>query len=283
MSKDQQLHQRVITAAILIPVTVAAIFLPPSLFNIVSAVIMLLAAGEWFALSERQASDAPAPFPQIRNKDGSHIYRVLLLCLLILFDLLPTLAPTILLFLTSLFWVGAAVLVLTYHKTKHVWKEAHKLILGAGLLIFVACGAGLNLMHGQSQGPLWVLYFLVLIWGADIAAYFAGRHYGRKKLAPEISPKKTWEGVYGALAAGVVLALVASLVLHKNVFAMVLLALVTVSVSIVGDLTESALKRNAQVKDSGWIVRGHGGVLDRIDSLLAAAPFFALGCWLISP
>jgi phosphatidate cytidylyltransferase len=134
-------------------------------------------------------------------------------------------------------------------------------------------------------GPEMTMYFLVLIWLADIAAYFAGKKYGKKKLSPDISPGKTVEGMYGALIAAIVSGVVVSL-LYKYPFIVasdfVLLSVLTVLVSIYGDLFFSLAKRIRGVKDSGTLLPGHGGVLDRIDSLIAAAPFFYAGVFLIS-
>ena len=126
------------------------------------------------------------------------------------------------------------------------------------------------------------MFLLMLIWVADIGAYFAGRRWGRRKLAPTISPGKTWEGVWGAAAAAAAFALVGAAVLGVGSRwpGFVAVCMVTVVFSIVGDLFESMLKRQRGVKDSGSLVPGHGGVLDRLDSLLAAAPVFLLG-WLV--
>jgi phosphatidate cytidylyltransferase len=124
-----------------------------------------------------------------------------------------------------------------------------------------------------------LLLALLIVWGADIGAYFAGSRFGRRKLAPRISPGKTWAGVYGALALAALVAAVGGWLLGFDAagcIALVLAAWVTVAASIVGDLTESLLKRHAQVKDSGALFPGHGGLLDRLDSVLAALPVFAL-------
>ena len=135
------------------------------------------------------------------------------------------------------------------------------------------------------EGPALVLFLLLLIWFADSAAYFAGRRWGRVKLAPALSPGKTRAGVYGALAlagvGGVLLGYVQTPVVAGIVPA-VLVCAVTVVISVVGDLYESLLKRRRGVKDSGQLLPGHGGLLDRIDSLIAAAPFFMLGLQLIA-
>ncbi len=140
-------------------------------------------------------------------------------------------------------------------------------------------------LHGDAdRGPVWALFAFALIWTADIAAYFAGRRFGTTKLSPRISPNKTRAGVWGALAAGGVLALVCGWLLGERgarLVALVALSLLAVLASIVGDLFESLIKRQANAKDSGMLFPGHGGLLDRIDSLLAALPVFVAGKALI--
>jgi phosphatidate cytidylyltransferase len=132
--------------------------------------------------------------------------------------------------------------------------------------------------------PKMTLYFLVLIWSADIAAYFVGKKYGISKLAPEISPGKTIAGMYGALGAAVVCAVGFGLIFDFYfvfILDFVLLSAVTVLISIYGDLFFSAVKRIRGVKDTGAILPGHGGILDRLDSLIAAVPLFYAGISLI--
>jgi phosphatidate cytidylyltransferase len=130
------------------------------------------------------------------------------------------------------------------------------------------------------------LYFFILIWAADIAAYFAGKKFGKTQLAPAISPGKTVQGMYGALIAGGVCAIVLSLIygfpwmVASDFF---MLSITTVLISIYGDLFFSVAKRQRGVKDTGSILPGHGGILDRIDSLIAAVPFFYAGIYLIHP
>lgn len=126
--------------------------------------------------------------------------------------------------------------------------------------------------------PAILLFALGVVWSADVGAFFAGRRFGRVKLAPLISPGKTWEGVIGGLAAVVLLLVAARLAgLEMDVAVVIPFCLAVATLSIVGDLTVSMFKRNAGVKDSGTLFPGHGGVLDRIDSVAAAAPLFALG------
>ncbi len=154
-------------------------------------------------------------------------------------------------------------------------------LLPIGLLVLVAPWAALVNLHQQGPAGPWLVLFLVLmIWGADIAAYFVGRRFGRVKLAPVVSPGKTREGVYGALAGaclgGFLLGWAQSLGILETLLA-AFVCMVTVLLSVVGDLYESLLKRRRGLKDSSNLLPGHGGLLDRIDSVTAAAPVFALG------
>ncbi|MGR9052162.1 MAG: phosphatidate cytidylyltransferase, partial [Gammaproteobacteria bacterium] len=134
------------------------------------------------------------------------------------------------------------------------------------------------------HGPDMTLYFLILIWLADIAAFFVGKKYGETKLAPVVSPGKTVAGFYAALTSAAVCAIVLSLVFGYGFIIgsdFLLLSLLTVLISIYGDLFFSLVKRRQGVKDSGSILPGHGGILDRIDSLIAAIPLFYAGIMLI--
>ena len=130
--------------------------------------------------------------------------------------------------------------------------------------------------HGQ-----WVLFTLILVWVADIGAFFVGRRFGRIRLAPAVSPGKTWEGVLGGVAMSALVAVGGSLWFHVSLAVFLPLCLATVAFSVIGDLTESLLKRFAGMKDSGSLFPGHGGVMDRIDSLTGAAPVLLLGLTLL--
>jgi phosphatidate cytidylyltransferase len=152
--------------------------------------------------------------------------------------------------------------------------------LAAGILVIPAAMLAMYSLHTRTDGPEWLLYGLMLVWVADTGAYFSGRRFGRNKLAPAISPGKTREGVLGAIVLVAVYSIIASyyfsLDLRATVY-LLLLAVILTLVSVAGDLYESVLKREQGVKDSGRILPGHGGALDRIDSMLAAMPVFAVG------
>ena len=148
-----------------------------------------------------------------------------------------------------------------------------------GVLVLVPLFVALLILYGLA--PQYLLFALLIVWAADMGAYFAGKQFGRVKLAPSISPGKTWEGVFGGLIMVVILSLVWAHYADRQVAVLLPFCLAVGAVSVVGDLTVSMFKRTAGVKDSGKMFPGHGGVLDRVDSVAAAAPLFALGLtWL---
>lgn len=152
-----------------------------------------------------------------------------------------------------------------------------------GLIILTSAITAMFYLWQQS--PWWLMYVFILVWCADSGAYFVGRKFGKRKMSPNVSPNKSIEGLAGGLATGFAVVLGISLfklqLTGSVLILFVLLSLVTILASVLGDLFESMLKRRAGVKDSGTILPGHGGVLDRIDSLLSATPIFALGFWFL--
>ena len=155
----------------------------------------------------------------------------------------------------------------------------------AGALVILPAWAALSTLHEHGErGPTLTLMLLMLVWPADIGAYFAGRQWGKRKLAPAISPGKTWEGVYGGLLASLLFAAIAGGLFSHSLqwtLAFMMISLVAAMFSVAGDLVESLKKRQSGIKDSGHIIPGHGGIFDRIDSLVAAAPLFLIGfLWL---
>ncbi len=178
-----------------------------------------------------------------------------------------------LLTLAMIWWLVALCWIVFAPRRVAPWSAAL-----AGVLALVPAWLALvRLRLDAPHGAEWVLFSLLLVWGADIGAYFFGRRFGRLRLAPDVSPGKTWEGVIGGVAASAVVALLGSAWFHLPAVMFLPLCLVAVSFSIVGDLTESLLKRFAGVKDSGTLFPGHGGVMDRIDSVTGAAPVLFFG------
>lgn len=173
-------------------------------------------------------------------------------------------------------WCWATGMVLRYPVILHPrWR------LFCGVLVLVpAWAAMLLLLRSPGGGPELLLLALAVIWAADVGAYAAGRRLGRHRLAPVVSPGKTWEGVAGGLVATALVAWVGAWALQLPVVPVLAISVCAAALSIVGDLTVSAFKRTVGLKDSGSLFPGHGGVLDRVDSLAAATPLFAfLASW----
>jgi phosphatidate cytidylyltransferase len=191
------------------------------------------------------------------------------------------LSPYVVLLVALGWWLVALVWITGFGDPKMTWPPWLRAI--AGVVVLVPAWWALVALHGVSpSGRYYLLFLLVLVWVADSAAYFSGRLWGTNKLAPRISPGKTWEGVWGALIAGLVLGVLGVIlfgVQGSRWVAFVALCAATVAFSILGDLAESAFKRQSGLKDSGQLLPGHGGILDRVDSLTAAAPVFMLGLW----
>lgn len=196
-------------------------------------------------------------------------------------------AILVVLWLALIWWLGAFVLVVQYPRHAGLLDNT-VFSAAAGLLVLVPAWCAVvmlhsGMLHAKVQGPYYVIALLALIAVADTSAYFGGRRWGKVKLAPQVSPGKSWEGVFTAsLGVGVCATGAAFFLgytgqgwLHLVLF--VAFCVVTAAFSVLGDLTESMFKRHAGVKDSGNLLPGHGGVLDRIDSITAAAPVFLLG------
>ena len=259
------LKQRIITASILAILVVWAVLKLPTLaLGAVVLLVVALGAWEWAAL-------AACRTPQQRL---IYIAAILAGCVLAW----PLLASAAfingILYLSAGTWC-AALLWLFHYATHSTARYPQWLVLLAGLLVLVPTWVAIAVLHTISTHYL--LFLLLLIWGADIGAYFAGRRWGQRKLAATISPGKTWEGVGGALASTLVLALLGAAAFPVHALWFIVLCLVVAAFSIAGDLFESMIKRQSGVKDSGALLPGHGGILDRVDSLTAAAPLFLLG------
>lgn len=270
------LATRILTAAVLIPLVLAALFLlPPRAFGAVMLTIVLAAAHEWAKLvgftrrlwllfvGGTLVLGAALLFAPAGFEHGFPAGGVLAAC-----------------GAATAFWVFIAPAWVVKR-----WPPRSALTMTlTGWIVLI--GAWLALVELQARSPWLVLAAMATVWIADSAAYFAGRAFGRRKLAPQVSPGKSWEGVYGGLAAVAVYAFAlvpfAAAAGYRgsidaaSIALWVALALALAGVSVVGDLFESLLKRHAGVKDSGSLLPGHGGVLDRTDAMLAAMPPAAL-------
>lgn len=173
-----------------------------------------------------------------------------------------------------IFWVGILIAVLSFPASQAVW--GHRVIVGvAGLLLLPLVASAITALYFQAQGKDLIVYLLCLIWATDIGAYLAGKQWGRCKLIPTVSPGKTVEGSLGGIALAMLVAGVGYVYFKpQNAVAWFLIAVCTALISMLGDLFISMLKRRCHLKDTGAIIPGHGGVLDRLDSLIAAVPLF---------
>ena len=268
------LTKRILTAAILAPAVLVLVVYGNS--HLVALGFGLLAMGcawEWSGLSVWK----PA------SRLGYTISVGLLLCAL---SLMPDLAH-LWIIVGGVWWCFSAVLVFRYQVRPHHrhWLNSAPVHTVIGWMMVIPAWAALVHLHQQPDiGRTGLVIICLLVWGADTGAYFIGRAFGKHKLSSNVSPGKTWEGVGGALLMGLVLGWVGTWLLRidlGSVLLFVLLCEITIAMSVVGDLTESLFKRQSGVKDSGRLLPGHGGLLDRVDGLIAAAPVFFLGLGVI--
>lgn len=262
------LAQRVLTAGLLSIGILAVLFAAPlPVAAGVTASVMLLGAWEWSA------------FLGWRRRAARTTYTVLIALLLATGDgLVPQVIPLPAVLWTALAWWGLALLwILRYPTPIPVVLAAL-----AGVLVLVpAWLAMVSILRIPGQGPALTLLALCVVFAADIGAYFAGHRFGRVKLAPQVSPGKTWEGLIGGVLLAGFAAAAGAVLLGLPAMVMLPTGLGVAALSVVGDLTESMFKRSVGAKDSGHLFPGHGGVLDRLDSITAAMPLFALALsWL---
>jgi phosphatidate cytidylyltransferase len=270
---------RVLAALVMGPLAIAAVLLLPTPWMAaLSAAIFLIGLWEWLKLAE------------IEDPIARSILLVTNLLLmvalvwasrsssgvggsLVLFQIMVMIGVG--------WWLLAMLWLRHYRFASDHDTHARIFKLIAATLSVVPAWCALALLHAERpMGQYWLLLALAIVWAADSGAYFAGRKFGKHKLSPRISPNKTIEGLIGGIVAGMLVAVIAAPFIGTKTSALPAVALVaawTILFSVVGDLFESLLKRHVGVKDSGHLIPGHGGVLDRIDSVLAALPVFALG------
>ena len=264
------LKARIITALILVPLAVAGLFfLPPSGFALFTGFIVFLGAWEWGNMAG------------LASPGGRILYA--LAVALAMYLIYPA-NPEYVLWIALAGWALSFWFVKRYPKGTELWRSvAARCALGVVVLLPTWVGL-CQLRTGQFQigeyqgNLLLILYVLCIVWVADVGAYFAGRAFGRAKLAPNVSPGKSWAGVWGGLGSVSLFSILVSLGVGssvKNTVLLLVVSLAAAAVSVLGDLLESMLKRHRGIKDSGQLLPGHGGIMDRIDSLTAAIPMFA--------
>lgn len=259
--------QRIKTAVILVIIVGVALFASdtPWLFVPLLAVGVTIAAHEWTKLMPAQRK--PMHF-------------VLLVLLLTMISLLFPKMWLIWWLMSVVIWLMALAWVWQY-PTRTQWYGRRLMTMG----VIILTAAITAMFYLWQQSPWWLMYVFILVWCADSGAYFVGRKFGKTKMAPNVSPNKSMQGLYGGLTVGMGVALFISMYWLKYtgsvLLVFMLLSAMTIMASVLGDLFESMLKRRAGIKDSGTVLPGHGGVLDRIDSLLSATPIFALGYLLL--
>lgn len=269
------MKQRILTGLVLAPIAIAFILLSPApLFAGLLAGIWILTLWEWTRLIGMQNLASRSVVLVVGGLlmgglwtvQGSWIWWL-------------SIALGLAWWLLSLLWMRH------FSFAASPTSRSRLIKLVAGMLVLVPAWVAAVELHGQPQlGPAWTLFALMLVWAADSFAYFVGSRYGRTKLAPRISPGKTREGVWGAMVGTSIVAVVGGWWLGERGLPLILLvglALLCVAYSVIGDLFESLMKRQANVKDSGTLFPGHGGLLDRLDGVFAAIPMFVTGKTLI--
>jgi len=285
------LKQRIATAVVLIPLALVAIFLLPlSWFAIAVMGVMTLAAWEWSPIMGFRTISARLTYAAVILLITAGLYLMTPLHAIWAESGMPAgiFYPLI---IGGAWWLVSLVLVLGFPGSQCMWAKTRSIVAVIGVLMLVPAWAGLVALRALNYdvNPLYgsfaVLFVFLLVWAADVGAYFTGKRWGRTKLMPDVSPNKTLEG----LAGGVVLAILVMLVVAALIpvprelwLNYLIVGIAVVLFSALGDLNESMFKRCAGIKDSGSILPGHGGILDRIDSLTSAVPIFALGyLWLL--
>lgn len=271
------LKQRVLTALVLGPFIIWSILTFSHLaLAIEMGLIVMLAGWEWARLAG------------IRNQLGRVSYAFVIAgCLLLVAWVLHINASLLqmMLYVAVVWWVVAILLIVFFNKKEIVAIEsfrANTILINLVVGIIILTGAFVSVIglhRAESYGATYILVLFILIWAADSFAYFTGKAFGRHKLAVNVSPGKSWEGVAGGIVGTVIAAYIISIYLDLERplnWYFVVITIITVSFSIVGDLIVSLFKRRAGVKDSSHLLPGHGGILDRIDSLMSASPVFLL-------
>ncbi len=280
------LKQRIITALLLAPATIAAIFyLPLMYFSALIIAVMAIGAWEWGPLMGFSTKTRRIAFvaTNVVLMVGLWMYLPLETLWLNANDLHSSIVN--LLWLTVAWWVLSAVLTFSYPRYSDFWSK-HRSVRGLfGWFTIVPTWLAFIILRSHEyqvdkyDGAQLIMFLFLMVWSADIGAYFVGKSIGKHKLMPNVSPGKTVEGFLGGIVFACILVNIAGISLDWSLSQHLTVVVVTViitTISVLGDLNESMFKRQAGIKDSGSILPGHGGILDRIDSLTATAPIYAL-------
>ncbi|CUX96923.1 phosphatidate cytidylyltransferase [Candidatus Doolittlea endobia] len=274
------LQYRLLTTLVLMPIVIAALFLlQPVGFALITLAVCMFSAWEWGQL---------AGLASLSQRIALAILCGLLLTIMLL--IVPAYRPFVTvwqvqytLWVALVWWLSALPLILSYPRSAVIWRKSRLLRLVFGILTIVPFFWGMLALRQHNYdinhfaGAWWLFYVMVLVWSLDSGAYIFGRALGYYRLAPKISPGKTWEGLWGGLITSAVITWL--FIKHAPItaapFTLLVSSIMAVLASVLGDLTESMFKREAGIKDSSHLIPGHGGILDRIDSLTAAVPVFS--------
>jgi len=262
------LKLRFITALLLIAATLAVIlFLPLYLFTAITTAMILFAAWEWSILAGCK-------------KYLHRVLYVIFIAAILWSSWYAAIIP--ILFASLIWWIIATCLIVAYPKSAAIFQSIYVRAL-IGVFTLVPCWLSLIIIRSAGNGIIILLFILCIVWGTDIGAYFSGKWWGKRKLAPCVSPNKTWQGLYGGVLTAIIVAVTGCIVFNTSPSSWLIIIMISILAalfSVVGDLLESMLKRYMHIKDIGNYLPGHGGLLDRIDSLTAALPIFLLSCLL---
>ena len=271
------LIQRILTAIVLIPLVIIALFFAPlSIFSYLIIAICALAAWEWRNFLVKRTEKTVLLF--------FIVFSIVLLYFMPIESTLKSQLFALIICLSVIWWLTALLLVVGYPNSAKYWSKSPLIKLLFAFFTLVPFFIGMlelrtiNYSVNSYTGAIWLLYVFVLVWATDTGAYFAGRAIGKRKLAVKVSPGKTVEGFIGGVSLATLVCVIAYLTGYFNInFTQFLFSsLLAILASVLGDLTESMFKREAGIKDSGNLIPGHGGILDRIDSLTSAVPVFAV-------
>lgn len=271
------LIQRILTAIVLIPLVIIALFFAPlSIFSYLIIAVCALAAWEWRNFLAKKSEKTVLLF--------FIVFSIVFLYFIPIESTLKSQLFALIICLSVIWWLAALLLVVGYPNSAKYWSKSPLIKLLFAFFTLVPFFIGMlelrtiNYSVNSYTGAIWLLYVFVLVWATDTGAYFAGRAIGKRKLAVKVSPGKTVEGFIGGVCLATLVCVIAYLTGYFNInFTQFLFSsLLAILASVLGDLTESMFKREAGIKDSGNLIPGHGGILDRIDSLTSAVPVFAV-------